>query len=91
MALEACQLLATTDHMRHDLAYLQRQVNVDHFPHTIVINSNYRFDWTDFLDLGFVNKCRFHTDGSAPLFLRVFRLNPVFDGTQWLERDRLGA
>ncbi len=64
---------------------------VDHFPYGIVINSNYRYDWADLVDFGHVNKCRFHTDGTAPLFLRVFRLNPMHNGTHWMARDRDGA
>lgn len=79
------ELLPTADHLMRHLASENRQVNVDHFPHGIVINSNYRFDWAHLVNLGFVNQCHFHTDGSAPLFLRVFRLNPI------LERDQLGA
>jgi hypothetical protein len=74
-------LLATADKLMRDLAYDGREVNIDHFPHGIVINSNYRYDWADLVDFGYVDKCRFHTDGTAPLFLRVFRLNPVYDGT----------
>ena len=85
------ELLPTADDLMRHLASENRQVNVDHFPHGIVINSNYRFDWSDFVNLGFVNQCRFHTDGSAPLFLRVFRLNPLFDGKQYLSRDQFGA
>ena len=84
-------LLPTADHLMRHLASENRQVNVDHFPHGIVINSNYRFDWSDLVNLGFVNQCRFHTDGSAPLFLRVFRLNPMFDTNQYLSRDEFGA
>lgn len=85
------QLLSTSDNLMRHLARQGRQVNVDHFPHGIVINSNYRFDWSNDVNLGFVDKCRFHTDGSAPLFLRIFRLNPIFDGNQYLPRDRQGA
>ncbi|CAF1679914.1 unnamed protein product, partial [Didymodactylos carnosus] len=28
---------------------------------------------------------------TGPLYFRVFRLNPVRDGTEWLPRDRDGA
>lgn len=85
------ELLPTADHLMRQLASENRQVNVDHFLHGIVINSNYRFDWSELVNLGFVNQCRFYTDGSAPLFLRVFRLNPIFDGKKYLQRDQIGA
>lgn len=84
-------LISTADKLMFDVANNGREVNVDHFPHGIIINSNYRYDWTDLIDFGHVNKCRFYTDGTAPLFLRVFRLNPIYDGTQWTIRDRQGA
>jgi hypothetical protein len=84
-------LLATADKLMRDLAREGREVNVDHFPHGIVINSNYRYDWADLVDFGHVNKCRFHTDGTAALFLRVFRVNPIYDGVHWMARDREGA
>jgi hypothetical protein len=84
-------LLATADKLMHDRAHDGRQVNVDHFIHGTINNSNYRYDWADLVDFGHVNKCRFYTDGTAPLLLRVFRLNPIYDGTQWIARDREGA
>jgi hypothetical protein len=84
-------LLATADGLMRNLARNDLELNVDHFPHGILCNSNYRYDWADLVDFGHMNKCRFYTDGTSPLFLRVFRLNPVFDGTHWMERDREGA
>ncbi len=60
-----------------DLAYDGREVNIYHFPHGIVIDSNYRYDWTDLVDFGHVDNCRFHTDETTPLFLRVFHLNSI--------------
>ncbi|UJR06832.1 hypothetical protein I4U23_011120 [Adineta vaga] len=84
-------ILATGDGLMRDLAHDNREVNTDHFPHGIIINSNYRYDWADSVDFGHVNKCRFYTHGTAPLFLRVFHLNPIFDGNQWIERDQRGA
>ena len=64
-----------------------REVNIDHFSNGIVVNSNFRFDWAQTVDLGHTDRCRFYTDGTANLFVRVFRLNPPSDGT----RDRHGA
>jgi hypothetical protein len=84
-------LLATADELMRDLANDDREVNIDHFLHGIIVNSNYRYDWANLVDFGYVDKCRFHTDGSAPLFLRVFHLNPIYDGTDWMPRDREGA
>lgn len=84
-------ILSTADSLMRDLARNGAEVNIDHFPHGIIINSNYRYDWPGLVDLGYTDKCRFYTDGTAPLFLRVFRLNPVFDGCRWSGRDRQGA
>lgn len=86
-----CSMLSTAGGLMRDLARNRQEVNVDHFPHGIIINSNYRYDWADLVDLGYTDQCRFYTDGTAPLFLHVFRLNPVFDGSQWSARDRHGA
>ncbi|CAF1093864.1 unnamed protein product [Adineta steineri] len=84
-------LLATADGLMRNLARDDLELNTDHIPHGCLNNSNYRYDWADLVDFGYTNKCRFHTEGTAPLFLRIFRLNPVFDGTHWMERDRKGA
>ncbi len=41
----------------------------------IVINSNFRYDWADLVDFGYIDKCRFHIRGITPTHLRFFRLN----------------
>jgi len=56
----------------------------------IVVNSNWRFDWASLVDFGHTGKCRFYTTWTRALYIRVFRLNPVYDGTQW-KRDEEGA
>jgi hypothetical protein len=60
-------------------------------PNELAINSNFRYDWADLVDLGFKDKCRFHTAWTGPLYLRVFRLNPEKQGNTWLPRDPHGA
>lgn len=84
-------LLPTADKLMRDIAHKNRQVNIDHFQHGIIINSNYRYDWADSVDFGYKNKCRFYTDGTASLFLRIFHINPIFNGNHWINRDQQGA
>jgi hypothetical protein len=58
--------------------------NWEQFPNEVIINSNYRYDWVDLVDFGYTDKCRLYTAWTGPLYFRVFRLNPVQDGTKWL-------
>lgn len=83
--------LATADDLMRNMINQGREVNIDHFSNGIIVNSNFRYDWAHLVDLGYTDKCRFHTDGTADLFLRVFRLNPVYNGTEWEKRDKEGA
>ncbi|CAF2795490.1 unnamed protein product [Rotaria sp. Silwood2] len=83
--------LATADELMRDMAHNEHEANTDHFENGIVVNSNFRYDWAGLVDFGYSDKCRFYTDGTSDLFLRVFRLNPIYDGTQWIMRDREGA
>ncbi|CAM4836641.1 unnamed protein product [Rotaria magnacalcarata] len=83
--------LATADDLMRNMARNGLEVNIDHFQNGIIVNSNFRYDWARSVDLGHTDKCRFHTEGTTSLFLRVFRLNPIYDGTQWKTRDREGA
>jgi hypothetical protein len=61
------------------------------FSNEVIVNSNFRYDWAGSVDFGYTDKCRFYTVWTSLFYLRVFRLNPVHDGTKWLERDRNGA
>ncbi|CAF2798609.1 unnamed protein product [Rotaria sp. Silwood2] len=61
------------------------------FPNEVIVNSSLRFDWANLVDFGYTNKCRCYVPRASPLFIRVFRLNPVKDGTEWLPRDPDGA
>lgn len=83
--------LPTEDKLLRDMACDDRRINADHFMNGIVVNSNYRYDWANLVSFGHTDKCRFYTDWTKNLLLRIFRLNPTFDGTQWTGRDREGA
>ncbi|CAF3374906.1 unnamed protein product [Rotaria sp. Silwood1] len=83
--------LATADELMRDMACNEREVNIDHFENGIVVNSNFRYDWAGLVNFGHFDKCRFYTEGTTVLFLRIFRLNPIYNGTQWIMRDREGA
>lgn len=60
-------------------------------PNEFGVNSNFRFDWANLVDFGYTDQCRFHTPWSGILYARVFRLNPIKNGNNWLPRDRNGA
>jgi hypothetical protein len=74
-----------------DIARDNRKFNPSRIANEIIINSNFRYDWASFVDFGHTDKCRFYTDGTRTFCLRVFRLNPMYDGTKWIERDHEGA
>ncbi|CAF1152764.1 unnamed protein product [Adineta steineri] len=61
------------------------------FPNEMIVNSNLRFDWASLVDFGYTDKCRCYAPRTSPLFLRVYRLNPIKNGSEWLPRDRDGA
>ncbi len=65
--------------------------DVGRFPNEVVVNSNIRYDWTNLVDFGYTDKCRFYTAWTGASYLRVFRLNPEKDENEWLLRDRDGA
>jgi len=82
---------ATADGLMRDIARDNRKFNPSRIANEIIINSNFRYDWASLVDFGHTDKCRFYTDGTRSLCLRVFRLNPMYDGIKWVERDREGA
>jgi len=83
--------LATADGLMRKIVRENLLANWEQFPNEVVINSNYRYDWASLVDFGHTDKCRLYTAWTGPCYFRVFRLNPVYDGTQWLPRDRNGA
>jgi hypothetical protein len=54
-----------------------------------LVNSNFRYDWASLVDFGYTEKYRFYTVGAR--FVRVFRLNPMYNGTEWAGRDCEGV
>jgi hypothetical protein len=83
--------LATANELMRQIVRDDRRINLEQFPNEIMVNSALRYDWAGLVDFGYTDKCRVYTAGTSALYLRVFRLNPVYDGTQWMERDRDGA
>jgi hypothetical protein len=82
---------ATADGLWRDMTRNNRVPNVSRGSNDIRVNSNFRYDWASLVDFGQTDKCRFYTDGTRDLYLRVFRLNPMSNGIQWKGRDRDGA
>ena len=87
--LEPC--LATMDSLMRKIAREARVCRIQHYRNEIIVNSNFKFDWANLVDFGHKDQCRFYTTGAGPFYLRIFRLNPIHDGMQWVERDRQGA
>jgi hypothetical protein len=83
--------LATADGLMKEMARENRLMNMGPFPNEIAVNSNLRYDWANAVDFGYTDKCRLYTAWTGALYLRVFRRNPVYDGTQWMPRDQDGA
>lgn len=83
--------LSTADGLMRKMAREERLVNIRHGTNEIVVNSNFRYDWAKSIDFGHTDRCRFHTVWTGVLYVRVFHLNPTFDGRQWITPDRDGA
>ncbi|CAF3278316.1 unnamed protein product [Rotaria sp. Silwood2] len=83
--------LATADGLMRKIVHENRIVNWGQFPNEVIINSNFRYDWAALVDFGYTDKCRMYTIWTGPLYFRVFRLNPEYNGHEWLPRDRNGA
>ncbi|CAF0994334.1 unnamed protein product [Rotaria sordida] len=83
--------LTTADGLMRKIVHENRMVNWRQFPNEVIINSNFRYDWAALVDFGYTDKCRMYTIWTGPLYFRVFRLNPEFNGHEWLPRDRNGA
>lgn len=61
------------------------------FPNEVFVNSNLRYDWVSLVDFGYQEKCRCYIPATSPLYIRVFHLNPIWNGAEWLPRDREGV
>jgi hypothetical protein len=83
--------IAKIDGFMRDNVKNNKTPNPKLIPNEIAINSNYKYDWANLVDFGYTDKSRFYTTGTRALYLRVFRLNPIKDGDQWLPRDTDGA
>ena len=87
--LEKC--VATADGLLRKMAREDLMSDLGPFPNDITVNSNFRYDWALLVDFGYTDKCRFHTLWTGRYYFRVFRLNPMKNGREWLSRDRDGA
>lgn len=87
--LERC--VATADRTLRKLLQKKFMHNLGPFPNTVTVNSNLRYDWAALVDFGYTDKCRFYTLWTGQLYFRVFRLNPIKNGHEWLPRDHDGA
>ncbi|CAF3956607.1 unnamed protein product [Rotaria sp. Silwood1] len=83
--------VATADKVIRTIVHENRLPKMSTIKDQIVVNSNVRYDWANLVDFGHTDKCRFYTIWTRALYLRIFRLNPIYDGTQWLGRDQNGA
>ncbi|CAF4504575.1 unnamed protein product [Rotaria sp. Silwood2] len=83
--------LATADCLMRRNTREKRQYRMTRYANEIIVNSNLKYDWADAVDFGYTNQCRFYTAWTGPFYLRVFRLNPIQNGHQWIERDKKGA
>ncbi|CAF1446706.1 unnamed protein product [Rotaria sp. Silwood1] len=87
--LECC--LSTADDAMRKMIHNNRLADLGFHRNEIIVNSNLRYDWSNLVDFGYKDKCRFYTGWSGAFYLRVFRLNPIYNGNEWLPRDRNGA
>jgi len=56
-----------------------------------IFNSNFKYDWTDQVNFGMINQCRFHTVGLYKFYFRIFRLNPTKNQDGIWIKDNGGA
>ncbi|CAF1003782.1 unnamed protein product [Rotaria sordida] len=83
--------LATADDAMRKMIHNNRLADLGFVPNEIIINSNLRYDWANLVDFGYKDKCRFYTGWSGAFYLRIFHLNPIYNGHEWLPRDSNGA
>jgi NRPS condensation-like uncharacterized protein len=83
--------LATADDAMRKMIQNNRLADLGFVSNEIIVNSNLRYDWTNLVDFGYTNKCRFYTGWSGSFYLRIFHLNPIYNGHQWIPSDQNGA
>ncbi|CAF4443320.1 unnamed protein product, partial [Rotaria sp. Silwood2] len=82
---------SAADNLMRKMVANNRVPNTRPLQGEIIVNSYLRYDWADLVDFGYSNKCRFYATRADVSYIRVFRLNPVYDGTKWMKRDLQGA
>ncbi len=60
------------------------------FDNEVFVNSQYKCDWAEKVDMGMTNQCRMHMSQAKKFYFRVFRANPVREKDGTLTRD-MGA
>ncbi|UJR22963.1 hypothetical protein I4U23_025990 [Adineta vaga] len=83
--------LATADTAMRKMTQENHLADLGFVSNEIIVNSNFRYDWASSVDFGYTDQCRFYTGWSGAFYLRIFRLNPMFDENTWLPKDRDGA
>ncbi len=83
--------LATADDAMRKMIQNNLLSDLGFVSNEILVNSNLRYDWANLVDFGYTDKCRFYTGWSGSFYLRVFLLNPIYNGQEWLPIDRNGA
>jgi hypothetical protein len=75
--------IATENFARKQLHNKQFMPNWRCFDNEIFVNSLYKCDWAEQVDMGMKNQCRMHRSHATKLYFRVFPANPVRekDGT----------
>ncbi|CAF1506067.1 unnamed protein product, partial [Rotaria sordida] len=71
--------ISTTDNLMRKMVANNRVPNARPPPGEIIVNSYLRYDWADLVDFGHSNKCRFYATRADVSYIRIFRLNPIYD------------
>jgi hypothetical protein len=56
-----------------------------------IFNSNLKYDWTNEVNFGMINQCRFHTVALYKFYFRIFQLNPIKNQDGIWIKDNGGA
>lgn len=86
----ALSQITTENLARKELENKQFKPNWTCFDNEVFINSQYKCDWAEQVDMGMRNQCRMHMSQAKKLYLRVFRANPVREKDGTWTRD-MGA
>ncbi len=76
---------------------LSRQLIKDNRIHFIfgskefIFNSNFKYDWTNEVNFGMINQCRFHAVALYKFYFRIFQLNPIKNQDGIWIKDNGGA